>query len=296
MTIKKYRSETNCLNCGSGLTGKFCSQCGQENVEIHENFFHLVGHFVSDYLHFDSKFFRSVVPLFIKPGFLTKEFWAGRRTKYIHPLRIFFFVTILFAVASTVFYKKFGDTIKSGIRLSPDLEKLSDAYLDSLPETDSIYLTSQKRYLSVPEVKKEKIDDTRQLRKIHAGVDLVFVNLKYVTFFLLPLYALIFKILYRRSKKFYVDHIIYTIHLQTFAYCLFAIMFLIPLFVHDSFIWARQICIFILLIYIGLSLRNLYKQPWWKTILKSLIATGSLIFFTSFIFLLLAFLDAIFIQ
>ena len=138
--------------------------------------------------------------------------------------------------------------------------------------------------------------DARMVKKLHSGVDLVFVNLKYVTFLLLPIYALIFKILYRRGRNFYVDHLMYTVHLQAFAYCLFGIMFLIPFVIHDSIEWLRQVCLLVLLIYITVSLRYLYKQPWWKTIFKSLLATWSLIFVTAFVFFLLAFLDAVFIQ
>src|SRR5436190_13319548 len=113
MSHKKYRSETTCLNCGTEVSKKFCPECGQENLETRENFFHLVGHFVSDYFHFDSKFFRSLAPLFAKPGFLTKEYWQGRRVHYIHPLRLFFFVTIIFMISTTVFYKQFGAEMKS---------------------------------------------------------------------------------------------------------------------------------------------------------------------------------------
>src|SRR3954467_15567727 len=105
MSHKNYRQETNCLNCGAEVTGKFCSNCGQENLETKENFFHLVGHFISDYFHFDSQLFRSLIPLFTKPGFLTQEYWAGRRTRYIHPLRLFFFVTIVFVLSTNAFYK-----------------------------------------------------------------------------------------------------------------------------------------------------------------------------------------------
>jgi hypothetical protein len=49
MSHKKYRKETNCLNCGAEVKGKFCSECGQENIETHEKFFHITGHFLSDY-------------------------------------------------------------------------------------------------------------------------------------------------------------------------------------------------------------------------------------------------------
>src|SRR5689334_9210734 len=112
MSHKKYRKETDCLNCGAQVTGKFCAECGQENLETKENFFHLAFHFVSDYFHFDSKFFRSLIPLFSRPGFLTKEYWEGKRVRYIHPLRLYFFITIVFMVAATYFYQHLDPTKK----------------------------------------------------------------------------------------------------------------------------------------------------------------------------------------
>jgi hypothetical protein len=113
MSHKKYRAETNCLNCGTEVLGRFCQNCGQENIEAKENFVHMVTHVIGDFFHFDSKFFRSLVPLFTKPGFLTREYWDGRRVRYIHPLRLFFFVTIVMVIIANAYYRKFEQQIKS---------------------------------------------------------------------------------------------------------------------------------------------------------------------------------------
>ena len=53
-------------------------------------------HFLNDYFTFDSKIFRSIRPLFSKPGFLTLEYLSGRRVRYIPPLRLFIFSSIIF--------------------------------------------------------------------------------------------------------------------------------------------------------------------------------------------------------
>jgi hypothetical protein len=296
MSHKKYRTETNCLNCGAEVKGKFCSNCGQENLEVRENIFHLVGHFVSDYFHYDSKFFRSVVPLFIKPGFLTKEYWEGRRVSYIHPLRLFFFVTVIFVIASGIFYKHFDKELKSKFNFGASLEKIDDSYLSNLNDSVKIFMGEGRDSMTVKEIKAMKVQANRQRGKFWKGTDDVFKSLKYITFFLLPVYALLFKLLYIRRKSFYVDHLVYMMHLQSFAYSILSVIFFLLLLFPLSLEVIKQISQFIIFIYVLMSLRYLYQQAWWKTILKSLIATIALFVITAIAVFGTAFIDAMFFQ
>ncbi len=97
------RNEKNCLNCGARVEERFCTRCGQENVEIKESFGHLIGHFFSDLTHYDSKFFVTIKDLLFKPGFLTNEYLAGRRANYLHPVRMYVFVSFLYFLVSLSF-------------------------------------------------------------------------------------------------------------------------------------------------------------------------------------------------
>jgi hypothetical protein len=296
MSHKNYRKETNCLNCGAEVTGKFCSNCGQENIETKENFFHLAFHFISDIFHFDSKFFGSLIPLFTRPGFLTKEYWDGRRVKYIHPLRLFFFASILFVLASGSFYKHFDKELKSVFQPDSVLAKIDTSVIAKLPDSVKISLGTGRDSITVKQAKEAKTREARQLRKLGIGTDHVFKSIKYVTFFLLPLYALIFKLLYIRRKLFYVDHLVYMMHLQSFIYTIMTVIFLLPLFLPIPLDFVRLSIVLITFIYVSVSLWYLYHQPWWKTILKSLIATFLLFMTTVILVFGIAALDAIFIQ
>ena len=93
---KDYRKENDCLNCGTILEGKFCHNCGQENLEIKENFGHMMSHAIGDYFHFDEKFFHTLKPLFFKPGKLTQEYMAGRRAQYLHPVKMYIFISLIY--------------------------------------------------------------------------------------------------------------------------------------------------------------------------------------------------------
>jgi hypothetical protein len=95
---KHYRKENDCLNCGTILEGKFCHNCGQENLQMKESFGHMMNHAISDYFHFDDQFFHTIKPLFFKPGFLSNEYMAGRRIRYLHPVKMYIFISLVYFV------------------------------------------------------------------------------------------------------------------------------------------------------------------------------------------------------
>jgi len=99
------RREKDCLNCGALVLGRYCQNCGQENVEPKETFWHMVTHFFYDITHFDGSFFVTVKDLLFRPGFLSKEYKLGRRKKYLHPIRMYMFTSfVFFLVFYTVYH------------------------------------------------------------------------------------------------------------------------------------------------------------------------------------------------
>lgn len=96
MSHLHLRKETNCLNCGTTVAGRYCPDCGQENVEPKESAWHLIVHFFNDVTHFDGKFFTSIKYLLTKPGFLTEEYAKGRRASYLNPIRMYLFISAVF--------------------------------------------------------------------------------------------------------------------------------------------------------------------------------------------------------
>lgn len=110
MSHLKEREEKVCLNCGSELTGRYCHNCGQENVEPKESAWHLIMHFFSDLFHFDGKFFSTMKLLATKPGFLTEEYVKGRRVSYLNPIRMYLFVSAAFFLIFMSFFLSAEDT------------------------------------------------------------------------------------------------------------------------------------------------------------------------------------------
>src|SRR5689334_20294566 len=96
MSHGKLRRDNTCLNCGSIVWNRYCPNCSQENLEPKESFGSLISHFISDITHFDGKFFSTTRYLLTSPGFLPSEYIAGRRARYLHPIRMYVFTSAVF--------------------------------------------------------------------------------------------------------------------------------------------------------------------------------------------------------
>jgi len=105
MSHLKGRLLKNCLNCNTEVQGRYCQNCGQENIEPKETVWHLVSHFFKDITHFDGKFFSTIKYLYTKPGFLSKEYMAGRRASYVNPVRLYVFTSAFFFLLFFSFFK-----------------------------------------------------------------------------------------------------------------------------------------------------------------------------------------------
>ena len=90
---------THCENCGEPLTGKYCAKCGQPAIDYRRSFRHVLVDVLESFLSWDSKFFATIAWLIVRPWHLTNEFLAGRRVRYVHPLRLYLLASILFFFA-----------------------------------------------------------------------------------------------------------------------------------------------------------------------------------------------------
>ena len=84
-----------CKNCNSELVGLYCSECGQKNIESF-TFSKLVKDFFDNIFSLDSRLFQTLKFLIIRPGFLTNEYWSGKRITYLPPFRLYLLTSILY--------------------------------------------------------------------------------------------------------------------------------------------------------------------------------------------------------
>lgn len=87
-------AHTACSDCGEPVSGKFCSNCGQP-THVHRSLLHLGEELLHGVMHFDARIWRTLPLLLINPGKLTREWIAGKRTRYVSPLAIFLFTVFV---------------------------------------------------------------------------------------------------------------------------------------------------------------------------------------------------------
>jgi len=85
-----------CQNCHAELSGSYCSQCGQESHKSVRHFYEYIQEVFDDWMALDSKFLRTLWSLIFRPGFLSNQYFIGRRVRYITPVRLFIIVNVLF--------------------------------------------------------------------------------------------------------------------------------------------------------------------------------------------------------
>jgi len=118
----KPDSRRVCENCGQPLYGEHCYACGQWTKGLVRHFSSILGDFFDTILNIDSRVLRTVWPLFTKPGYLTLEYLAGRRVRYVTPMRLYLFLSIIafFAMQMSVDIDEDGDSGSGIIKVDDD--------------------------------------------------------------------------------------------------------------------------------------------------------------------------------
>ena len=190
-----------CLNCGAHLSGRYCSQCGQKASDLRVrlgDFFHEAVH---EFLHFDGKIIRTMSLLIGRPGQLTIDFLAGKRSRHVSPLRlylvwsaVFFFLALAFGPAK---FAKEGGNMPAAVAQKP-----AEHSFGIRVERGAI------KFVGDPQRINEVL--------VHDSPKAMFV--------LMPFFALLLFLFFRKRERFFVPHLYFSIHFHAFVFFLSACM------------------------------------------------------------------------
>lgn len=156
--------ETNsCKNCERSFDPSFdyCPYCGQESVD-NLTFGVLFSNTIENYFSIDARFFRSFIPLMLKPGVLARRFVDGKRLKYLHPAQFYLFISVLFFFIFSFSVRKADSEVNKALEKGFQAE----IPLDSIPAIqDSIMveearkaLQQNKKYTRFSDEEIERLD------------------------------------------------------------------------------------------------------------------------------------------
>ena len=111
----------------------------------------------------------------------------------------------------------------------------------------------------------------------------LFSNLPYMMLCCIPLFAFVLKVLYIRRHIFYIDHLIYALHIHTFAYVGTMLIVLSTIGLNRTAPgpiagWIIALLWIAFVVQIFLSIRRVYRQGWFISIFK--------FFFGGFVYLI----------
>lgn len=91
-----------CMNCGHPLQGKFCFNCGQKDSDYRRPYWTFLEDFSDNIFSRDSRLWRTLGFLLFLPGAMTRDFIAGKRIRFLPPIRLFLVSIILFFLTISV--------------------------------------------------------------------------------------------------------------------------------------------------------------------------------------------------
>lgn len=208
-----------CPNCDAPVHGPFCAQCGQETVHEMPTLREFAHQYLHHYVAAEGKLLPTVKLLLLKPGQLTLEYLEGRRRRYVMPLPLYVTFSFLFFLLLSW----------SGAVTHPHL-----VYIDNQPVAHPTQALSalaasesdadDKQVLSFASSVMSVLDQPDKLAEFSEHL---LHRLPYAVFVLMPVFAAMCALVYRRRRQHYGMHLLFTVHLHAFIFAVFLVC-LIP--------------------------------------------------------------------
>ncbi len=316
----------DCLNCGTRLRGQYCGNCGQRARSRLISLWQLLNEAFGDLFEFDSRLWRTLIPLLRRPGQLTRDYLEGRRARYMPPFRTYLVLSVIFFVvaffdpredmsllfepepeqtadevdrADAARNEAMRDLAEDGLAIVG--EDLSEEQADAVRQQVEEALEDAENGINVQidgdddncDVSAEDLEDMpewlqrrlteKRLEQVcervtadkgRAFLDLLLDNMTVALIVLLPLMALVLKILYPLSRRYFVEHLLFFVHYHAFFFLILTLQIIFArvgalVFVPEPIIILALVAAsFYIPIYLYIAMRRVYGQGHILTLIK----------------------------
>jgi hypothetical protein len=262
-----------CANCGARLTGEYCAQCGQHSADVRVSVGVLVRDFITEHVGLERKVPRTLWRLVRAPGGLTLDYLAGRRARYVLPLKLYLSASVVFFLLAATGGSDFLVVAKMTETERASVDSVRAKFGTPAVDTARARSVSDSTLRADSASLKQRV--IRRAEERFKGKSMqeagTFLNegfrkyLPKMIFAMLPVFALILYLLYFRSGRFYAEHLIFAFHFHAFVFVAMIFMALAPEVI-------RQVFGFWILVYLFLAMRRVYGQGRLRTAVKFLAA------------------------
>ena len=277
-----------CSNCLTTVQGAFCAHCGQKHHAVLRHFSQVIGEFFNDILNFDTKLLNTMKPLLLSPGFLSREYFEGRRARYVSPLKLYFFLSI---VAFFLIQQSLDTAVEKQATLNvantgDDAGKDSKFNVGNFNGTAWNAKTNPIKLAWLPEAgnalineKLGKLESTVKKRDWKQLMHAALAATPQTLLLLLPIFALLLKLSYVFKGRLYMEHLIVALHNHAFlltSLSLLTVLTEMASWTTPVMGWkiavelANSLLLVWIPLYFLLSLKQLYGQSWKMTVFKFL--------------------------
>lgn len=246
-----------CPNCSTSLLGSHCHECGQKKIDANEySLRRFIGRAINDFTDLESnKVLRTLAAMIVRPGLLALEYLRGRRGSYLGPLKLYLTFSAL--------YFLFAWTVLSDVR---------GGSAERIARNPMTVRMAQRRGVD-PKALADKIKEKTEKYASALRIFSVLVS------------GMFLAALYFRMKKYYVEHLVFSLYYYSFDFfckSFFALLFLVCAAIGLKLpVAVLNLFYPIALIYLVFALRRVYRQKWPMTVLKAVVlfACETLLFF-----------------
>jgi hypothetical protein len=236
-----------CPNCEADLSGEYCNNCGQKKIHRQDfavkNFTRQALNEITDLE--SNKIFKTLVALLFRPGVLAAEYLAGRKGKYLGPIRLY--------LTFSAIYFLFAWGALSDIRGGGSARAARSPAIVAMARTRGLE----------PQVLADRVYEKAEK---YAGT---------IRFMSVLVSGLFLSLLYYSTKRFYVEHLIFSLYYYSFDFFMksfFALLFLISAALGAKLPNSVLNLFYpVALIYLAFALHVVYRQTWPRTALKAVV-------------------------
>lgn len=191
-------TRVNCLNCDALANDHYCARCGQKVLQTRPTIGHFLAEGLKSLTNTDSRLWQTLWYLIAKPGFLTQEYFAGRRVRYLPPIRLYLVLSVVFFFMLAV--------IPADENGSQELD-----WLEIEASCDEIEYHGPFGGYMKPKLEQACIS-AKQAGNGEAIVRTFLSNLPKAMWFSLPIYAFFMMAFWWRPQRLYAEHLLFLIN------------------------------------------------------------------------------------